>query len=471
MGKIFFLLLVAAFWGCGNNSEQDLISPHVAESSKIDTLVIKDSLIIRDTLVVLNFDTTIVSKQDTIVVSKQDTIVVLKQDTIVVSKHDTITETRVDTLVVKDSMLIRDTTVISKVDTVIISKQDTFYIQLPDTGTEILDFNPESIMIPKLENLVHQKRDPSFNLREKQVVLLHFTDIHGDEENLRRIKEFYDYYSKYIDVVIHTGDALYDKWTDSFDFWANAGAAGFLNLLGNHDVRFVDEPNSEVDVTRQEIYDRFFAPFAAEWKVVFPKNAAEDGLMYYYKDIDKGEDRQRAKVRLIVLDEYHWDESQVLWLQNVLDDAVVNDFAVLICRHENFDIEKLSNCPFVALENLPSKSRTYLVEAAQAVDAFMEKGGEFIMWLGGHHHQDDTGVLRDYPKQLSFNGDVSGLNHTGWSDSWRKQGTKYQDSFTLIGIDRYEKIVRFVRVGADRDRYEREKSTMAINYATVELIY
>lgn len=242
-------------------------------------------------------------------------------------------------------------------------------------------------------------------------------------------------------------------------------------MLGNHDVRFVDENESPVEVSRNDVYDRYFAPFVSGWGITAPNNAAEEGLMYYYKDIDKGVDAQRARVRLIFLDEYYWDESQASWLRDVLSDALAKNFAVIICRHENFDIDKLDNCPFVALENFPSRTATHLAEAAEAVDAFMENGGEFIMRLGGHNHQDDMGTLQNYPKQLSFNGDVSGLNHTGWSDSWRKRGTKYQDCFTLIGIDRYEKIVRFICVGADRDRYEREKNTLAVNYATAKVVY
>jgi hypothetical protein len=70
-----------------------------------------------------------------------------------------------------------------------------------------------------------------------------------------------------------------------------------------------------------------------------------------------------------------------------------------------------------------------------------------------------------------FNGETASLNHPGYNDAWRKKGAKSQDSFTLIGVDRFEKVIRFVRVGADVDRYERKKETMSINYATTEMIY
>lgn len=441
MKKTLFCILplLGLFLGCESNSTSSQESE--APQPRVDTLVVMDTVHLSRT------DTVVISKKDTLVVSKTDSVVVSKIDTMVVSKQDTV--------------------VLSKTDTIVVT--DTVLTPAADTGTGILDFYPDAVMIPILGNLTHQKRDANFTLREKQIVLLHFTDIHGHEENLRRIKEFYDHYSKYIDIVIHSGDALYDKWYNSFDFWDNAGAEKFLNVLGNHDVNFVDKDGNPIEVTQKEVYDRFFAPYLSSWNVITPQNAAENGLMYYYKDINKGTDKERAKLRLVVLDEYHWDDAQIEWLQEVLDDALTNDFAVVISRHESFPINKYENCPFVSMETF--KCTRPMTEAQIAVNDFMGKGGEFVAWLGGHHHQDDIGTLQDYPHQIAFNGDVASMNHIGWSDSWRKMGTRSQDCFTLIGIDRFEKVIRFVRIGADTDRYERSKKSMSINYSTAKMIY
>ena len=508
--KFFAALQIVAllFAGCSDTSETEgLILGEAADSgdeinepistradtiyvSNTDTLYIKDTLVLRqidtiskqDTLRVSHVDTVVVSKQDTLHVSQVDTVVVSKQDTLhisrvdtlVISKQDTLHISQVDTLVISK----QDTLHVSQVDTLVISKQDTLHVSHIDTvvidntatsGTGILDFNPPSLIIPIMENLVHQKRTGDYKLQQKQIVLLHFTDIHGDEENLKRIKEFKDAYSEYIDEVVHTGDALYEVWTDSFDFWSRAGADEFLNTLGNHDVKFFDQSWDPVEVSIQEVYNRYFAPFIDSWNVVQPENAEENALMYYYKDIDKGSGRERAKLRLIVLDEYHWDSAQADWLVSVLEDARVNDFAVIICRHNGFDAIPLNNNPFTSLEHIGSA--TSLQEAQVAVDEFMQNGGEFVVWLGGHGHQDAVGRLPNYPKQIIFLGDQASMNWTGWNDSWRESGTKSQDCFTLIGVDRYEKIVRFVRIGADRDRYERPKESMSINYGTSEALF
>lgn len=403
-------------------------------------------------------DTVMISSTDTVVVSKQDTLRLNEIDTVVILDSDTLYVTNTDTLYV------------TNIDTLYVSETDTLYLEKPEsTGSGILDFNPESEMIPIMENLVHQKRGDGYKLQAQQVVLLHFTDIHGDGENLGRIKEFKDAYSRYIDVGIHTGDNVYENGSDSFDFWFKANAGEFLNTLGNHDAynKWGTEENGMVP--KEESYVKIFAPFITSWGVVQPDDAAAKSLMYYYKDIVKGSDTELAKVRLIVLDEYHWDEEQVNWLIGVLDDALLNDFAVVICRHEGFDATPYNNNPFTSLEHIGSA--TDLIEAQVAVDEFMQKGGEFVVWLGGHGHQDAVGRLPNYPKQIVFLGELASMNWTGWNDSWREAGTKSQDCFTLISIDRYEKIVRFVRIGADRDRYGRSKESMSFNYSTAEAIY
>lgn len=76
MKKISLALMLAllALLGCSSNSERSPVSSDGVEEAGKDTLVIKDSLYIRDTLVLLKFDTTVVSRLDTVVLSKKDTI-------------------------------------------------------------------------------------------------------------------------------------------------------------------------------------------------------------------------------------------------------------------------------------------------------------------------------------------------------------------------------------------------------------
>lgn len=441
-GKMFYTQDSAAYYYRNIGKRQSLKSEHLYQENDSNSTVLSDTIIITqiDTLRTKETDTLIVP--DTLVISIKDTLVIKQIDTVVISKQDTLHVSQIDTLFIETSK---------------------------ESGTGILDFNPESVIIPKLENLIHQKRTTGYKLQQQQIVLLHFTDIHGDLENLKRIKEFKDKYSKYFDAAIHTGDAVYYRWSDPFDFWNEAKAGEFMNTLGNHDINFSTESGKTLKVSNTEVYNRYFAPYISSWDVVQPDNAEKTGLMYYYKDIDKGTGLERAKLRIIVLDEYHWNNAQTEWLTNVLEDARINDFAVIICRHDGFDAIPLKNNPFSSLEHIGSS--TSLKEAQVAVDEFMQKGGEFVVWLGGHSHQDAVGRLPDYPKQIIFLSDMASMNWTGWNDSWRQSGTKTQDCFTIIGIDRFEKVVRFLRIGADRDRYERVKDAMSINYGTSEALY
>ncbi len=346
---------------------------------------------------------------------------------------------------------------------------DTLYVeQKPPLGTGILDFHPDEVMIPKLENLVHQKRDEHFRVRAQQIVLLHITDIHGDQRNLARVEEFRSHYSKYIDEVVHTGDAVQNRWVDGYDFWSAAGADKYLFVLGDHDIKFKDWSNNDVPVTQQDVYARYMAPFVDGWNAIQPDNAANEALMYYYKDVDKGEGLERAKLRMIALDDYHWDNKQADWLVAVLDDALAKDFAVIIFTHEGHAVTKYENSSFASLEKFGDPDE--ILEAQIAVDEFMNKGGEFVMWVSGDAHQDDIGVLKNYPRQIAYRGEISGINSAEWSDGWRKRGTITQDCFTLISIDRFEKVVRFLRIGSHVDRYQREKESMSINYATTKMI-
>lgn len=210
------------------------------------------------------------------------------------------------------------------------------------------------------------------------------------------------------------------------------------------------------------------APFVDGWNAVQPDNAANEALMYYYKDIDKGEGLERAKLRMIALDDYHWDNKQAEWLVAVLDDALAKDFAVIIFTHEGHAVTKYENSSFASLENFGDPDE--ILEAQVAVDEFMNKGGEFVMWVSGDAHQDDIGVLKNYPRQIAYRGEISGINSAEWSDGWRKRGTITQDCFTLISVDRFEKVVRFLRIGSHVDRYQRKKESMCINYATTKMI-
>lgn len=334
------------------------------------------------------------------------------------------------------------------------------------SATGILDFHPSTEMLPIVKNLKFRLVDDSFETLDRQVVLCHFTDIHGDGENLRRIIELYSQYSNYIDTVIHTGDSLYDRWPDGFNFWTNvSGSGNILNCIGNHDVKFVDANGNPISVSQVDVYDRFFAPFIANWGVVQPSNAASEGLLYYYKDYTD------SKIRLIVLNCMNYTTAQNDWLVSVLSDALTNDYAVMIAEHYPIAMTQFEGCAFTALDPVGSGTASTLLSAQQAVDSFISSGGEFIMWLCGHTHKDFTGKITAFQNQFMFVSDLASMYHIRWGDTARTAGTKSQDLFNLIGIDRTTKTVRLYRIGANYDRYIRHKMSMVIDYKNARLVW
>ena len=67
--------------------------------------------------------------------------------------------------------------------------------------------------------------------------------------------------------------------------------------------------------------------------------------------------------------------------------------------------------------------------------------------------------------------DITGLYSLEWGDEVRTVGTKTEDCFSIISIDRYKKIVRLYRVGNQWDRYGRHKVSMAFDYRAAKMIY
>jgi len=378
------------------------------------------------------------------------------------------------------------------------------------TGTGILDFNPEKEVLPVMRNLKHRLRNASYVQQAKQLVLLHLSDQHADATHLERALEFYNHYSSYIDDVIHTGDIVADKWQDGIE-WLNEvdGAENVLQAIGNHDVNvkagkdgrvytdpndlsqyietsgnvemnrsnrttlgYMNDNNEIVWVTYDDVYGRYISPYVSNWGVTQPDDAATNKLNYYYKDYtDQG-------IRLIVLDCMAYTTDQNNWLISVLASAKTLGYGVIIAEHYPISLNGFEGCAFTSsgrkvtddfYEGMGNNST--LADAQLAVDNFMDNGGEFICWIAGHTHIDNCGTLANYSKQVMFVTDCTGLTGKSWSDSERVAGDKTEDTFTLISVDRFKKIVRFYRVGNHWDRYGRHKVSMAIDYRAAKMIY
>lgn len=318
----------------------------------------------------------------------------------------------------------------------------------------------DNIMLQATRPLLNDSNKYDF----KPLVLCHFSDIHGDSINLKRILEFYNNYKKYFTDIIHTGDIVNDKFDDDFEFWKNTeGSNIILNCIGNHDSSRKEGDHYINDITSKQCFDKFFKEQIGNWNCVQPESAADLGLCYYYKDYSD------SKIRLVVLDCMHYTDNQNSWFSQVLTEAKNKNYAVLVANHYQGGTMKCDkSCTFQSPLWVHADA-TINEKASETVDSFMNAGGDFIAWISGHTHRDLFGVLENYPNQTCISVDC-GLCSDYWNDSFRRRGTKSQDCFNIMSINRSLNTFSIYRVGNNIDLQLRSKKCLVYNYATHKLI-
>lgn len=293
-----------------------------------------------------------------------------------------------------------------------------------------------------------------------RVNFVFYSDIHNGAENNRRIAEFHKTFSGFISDVIHGGDSVYDKFTDE-NTVAEYGGQSFLNTIGNHDVL---KEGGEI-ATGLEAYNKFIAPNVAQWgDVVFPEDAAANGYCYYHKDYTD------AKVRLIVVDCMHWDSTQKDWFVATLADAKTNGLSVICVSHycpDRFPT-MISDCTFCTLYTSDVNAGLNS-EAEDAVADAITDGLDFICWLFGHTHSDYFVKSHNHPEQYAIGVD-KGYGGLASYDCSREDGTRFYDSFDVIGIDTKAGILSIMKMGANADMYMRQKNYLVFDYKNRQII-
>lgn len=298
------------------------------------------------------------------------------------------------------------------------------------------------------------------NNRTNIFSLLHFSDIHGDAPNIERVLVFKNLYSKYIRDILHTGDSP-ETYYGNVNPFALIGGDSCLNVVGNHDC-WIQGANPPYSATAEQVYTKFFAPFISNWNVV----SAGENLCYYYKDY------ATAKVRLIVLDCMHYDTTQESWFASVLQGAITNNYRVVAVTHYPSETGlTLINCTFSRYGSTISPSQTERMpeSAFTAVDTFIGNGGEFVCWLSGHTHGDYIGTVNGHTDQIQIIVSTDNPDKPD-SDAPMVRTTKSQDLFNIFVVDGVNKLIKLVRIGADKDRYLRSRKTLCLNYETKDVI-
>ena len=303
--------------------------------------------------------------------------------------------------------------------------------------------------------------------RSNLLSLLYFSDIHGQDENIQRILQFAETYDYYIFSTIHCGDSVVRNYEDANPF-ASYGGNEIMNVIGNHDAWKTGATwPTPYNATEAECYTKFISPYISSWNV----QSAGTNLCYYYKDYTMN------GYRLIVLDSVHWNNVQKTWLTNTLASAKTAGLAVVIASHyppqsgiTGFD------CTFNSLmQTIPSEEQGVNQmerlpdEAYDVVDDFITNGGEFVCWLNGHTHDDYIGVVTNHTNQIAVVISCATTSNQ-YCDCARHNGTKTRDLFNVFTADKSAKLIKFVRVGSDMDKFMRSRKTLCINYDTKQII-
>ena len=322
--------------------------------------------------------------------------------------------------------------------------------------------------------LAHAGND-SFNAAGK-LSLLHLSDLHGNVANLRNIVIFRNYYDTYIDDTIHTGDSVLNYYSDPNPFESVDGANTILNVIGNHEAWI--QGDNDYNATEKQTYDKIFAPSIANWGVVQPTGAAENGYCYYYKDYTA------AGFRLIVLDSVHWhyrngvsetNPAQKTWFEGVLADAITNNLRVVCATHYTPQ-NGIVPIPDTGFNVMGATAGGNIADGWYAsdeifgcVDAFINNGGTFAGWIVGHTHNDYIGNVYGHIAQpivvIGTSGAISNNNKF-------VSGTSAQDNFNIISFETLnsKSIIKIIKIGQDTDVLTRSKSTIAYDFTNSVLI-
>lgn len=383
-------------------------------------------------------------------------------------------------------------------------------------NADIITVNDKERTLRYLNNL----RRPNYSLDGQYTsgltpfTLLHFSDLHSDRINLKRIVEYKNFYSEYIDDAIGTGDLIRNKFDQSFDFWSEVGADNILISTGNHEYW---NGSNYTTVTPLQVYNKYIAPYYESWgeTVVFPTDADINGYSYYYKDYPT------RNIRLFVLDcmanmNRNRDGVQAAWLATELENARVAGRHVICATHIGSTEETPYNNSFTSLravfdedgEGLNSPSYAEFYTLRDAVDTFIGNDGKFVCWIAGHRHVDTVAMLNKQSgnewvptSQFSVHvatasggefatgsnaghGDADtdqrGRNyndgHSWWiiprgDDCDRTDNTKQQDCFNIYSVDTEKQLLRIFRVGSDVDKNGRHKGSLLYDYANRQVLY
>jgi hypothetical protein len=284
---------------------------------------------------------------------------------------------------------------------------------------------------------------------------------------------------------------------------------GFKNVLlinGNHDTDCGLTYNDGTDIwaagrwlyfVGKPVYDREFIAHAElesgttdPWgNVVFPDGAGSNDYYpcYYHKDYDNG-------IRAVFVDVMDWGIRQQTWLNDVLAAALSSSKHVIIFTHYLNDRKVYAQCSYNGFGNsedgnadlgtehdntsfygemtcvyqrpgnkydaIHANPPTLKTIAANVQD-FIDNGGIFVGYIGGHRHYNAIGYLKLYPKQWFAL--ITSANTATKGHDYPNSG-RAVDNFQLVTVNPYRKTLILTKIGGQYNNKGCHTDTLGIDY-------
>ena len=289
----------------------------------------------------------------------------------------------------------------------------------------------------------------------------HFSDIHGSTREVKRIQAFKEKFGEYIDDVICTGDMVVDKFSDGMSFWNNNSDGTILTCIGNHDSFGGNNWTNVID--QSTLYETYIQPYEENWNAQIVS-----GHTWYHKNYDD------KKVCLVVIDGtiFNSEEqnSQIAWLTSVLNTARTNEYSVIGAVHFP-SVQTTSQIIDSNFSSMLHKQGTlsswawytYHVNVMDAVQDFIDAGGDFICWLSGHTHFDIINYDVRYPKQLFITISCA-TSSSVFEEKIRDHANNSDMVLNTVCVDTVRKYIKILRYGAEYDDLLRHTSHCIIKY-------
>lgn len=332
-------------------------------------------------------------------------------------------------------------------------------------------------------------------------VFAHISDVHGDVMRLKNCLEYCDYISPL--ALLVSGDSVTYKGpndlTDYQEDLAKDYSTDFLYCIGNHE----SWPTGDTD-----LYNKHMAALATRYSYLISSGTTTDKC-YWYKDY------ATKNTRVIAINYYEGGvyngclgQAQITWFINTLlstpagygiivmlhspEDKVTasSPYDVFFQKHRVTTYQEdgfyVGNRPIMqiidAFISRTTISTSYTESTSESVTitadfSSVDVSTEFIAYICGHRHEDWIGYYyHSTNMQLCLcvttgNGLYGDASYRAWSNqSDLPRGDKdvCQDAFNMYAIDRTNKRIKVVRVGADVTEDFVDRKLMVIPYKAQE---